>query len=78
MKKIDLSKTQFLVDDSGIVRSLRAYRRKRALMLFDKQDQPIRLITWDAWVEFRSTYPKDVEDEKLTVKNVWTLVPVTI
>lgn len=78
MKKLDLSKTQFLVDDSGIVRSLRAYRRKSALMLFDKQGKPIRLITWDAWVEFRSTYPKEVEAEKLTVKNVWTLVPVAI
>ncbi|CDN47541.1 hypothetical protein [Neorhizobium galegae] len=69
----DLAKTQFLITKGPFVTTITAYRRKRALMLFDKNDRPVRPITWDNWREFRTKWPKEVEAEKLSVKTVWTL-----
>ncbi|WP_313196185.1 hypothetical protein [Shinella zoogloeoides] len=75
MAKYDLAKTQFLDVDHGTHHTLKAYRRKRALMLFDKEGKPVRLITWANWQKLISKYPHEVEAEKLSVKTVWTLVP---
>lgn len=74
--KLDLAKTQFLVTKGSFVTTITAYHRKRSLMLFDKHDRAVRLITWKDWNDFRSKYPKEVEAEKLSVKNVWTLVEI--
>lgn len=65
-RKLDLSKTQFLVDPSG---KIRMFRRKSATMLFHN-GQPERVVTWEEWLELKG------KAEGLTLRNIWTLVEV--
>ncbi len=75
-KGYDLAKTQFLATTNaftGRVYPTKAYRRKRASMMFDRDGRPMRLMTWDEWLKFKSDWPKEVEEDGLTLKTVWTL-----
>ena len=75
-KMIDLSKTQFLVDDHGQYKQILQYRRKRALMLFDKDGIPLRLISHAQWIKLKETYPEEVKADQLFTAVVWTLAPI--
>lgn len=77
-KKIDYSKTQFLEEDHGTHKTLKAYRRKAACMLIDGKGKPFRVITWEDWCALKRDWPDQVKADGLTIKTVWTLVPVTL
>jgi len=74
---MDLPKTQFIEIDYGTHKTLKAYRRKRDLMLF-KDGKPVRLISFRNWNTLNGTWADNVKADKLTVRTVWTLVEVAL
>lgn len=68
MKKLDLAKTQFLIDGT----SMRFFRRKTVTMLFGK-GEPIRPITYPEWRKLQNDYPEEVKADGLRIDDVWTL-----
>lgn len=71
--KLDLARTQFLITKGAFTTTVKPYRRRRATMMFDKNDQPVRLMTWKEWQKFNSDWPEEVKAERLSLRNVWVL-----
>lgn len=71
---MDLPKTQFLITNTG----MKAFKRRRTLMLFDRDRKPVRPITFAAWQKLQKDYPNEVRDDKLWVQNVWTLNEIEV
>ncbi|QRI64873.1 hypothetical protein JQ506_07745 [Shinella sp. PSBB067] len=73
---MDLAKTQFLVENHGTHSTIRMFKRKRVSFLFDRDGKPIRPMEWNEWLAFKKTWAKEVERDKLTLRNVWSLIAV--
>lgn len=72
---MDLAKTQFLIEDHYTHKSIKQFRRKRQYMLF-KGEEPLRLMSWKEWMEFQAAWPDECREDRLSLRSVWTLVPV--
>lgn len=72
---MDLKKIQFLQIDPE---RLRAFRRKRALVLFVNA-LPERILTHEEWVNIVTNIGKDnIKTSGLCVRTCWTLVEVPL
>ena len=71
---MDLTKTQFLVEDHGTHRSIRLFKRKRIGMLFDRNG-PVRPISWDIYQKLVKDWPDECAADGVRYETVWGLVP---
>lgn len=71
----DINRLQYHYETFGYATKLTVYRRVRAFYLFidGKAQRPMSVADWN---RLQADWPKEVEQDKLTLRAVWTLVEV--
>ncbi|APX69573.1 hypothetical protein [Brucella sp. 10RB9210] len=73
---MDLNKSQFFFERGSFGSTIRTFKRRRKLVLFNGKEEPLRLIELKQWTQLRDTWPEHVKTDGLHVRTVWVLEEV--